>query len=143
MGEAGAHRSSSLLCVSLVFAKRFRQVPPAIVATSQLTASTLIMIPVVLYDQRREQSVRREPASLARRLRSRPAVHRLCIYPVFQPVASAGATNASLVTLVVPVSAILLGALFLGERLEFFEVFGMMLIGLGLVTIDGRLIKRR
>ncbi|TJW57996.1 MAG: hypothetical protein E5X43_39645, partial [Mesorhizobium sp.] len=58
-------------------------------------------------------------------------------------VASAGATNASLVTLIVPASAILLGFLFLGERLELFELSGMALIALGLVTIDGRLFGRR
>lgn len=61
----------------------------------------------------------------------------------FNLVASAGATNASLVTLIVPASAILLGLLFLGERLELFELAGMALIALGLVTIDGRLFGRR
>ncbi|MGO4841675.1 EamA family transporter, partial [Rhizobiaceae sp. 2RAB30] len=61
----------------------------------------------------------------------------------FNLVASAGATNASLVTLIVPASAILLGAVFLGERLEAFELAGIALIGLGLVTIDGRLLPRR
>ena len=61
----------------------------------------------------------------------------------FSLIGSAGATNASLVTLIVPVSAILLGFLFLGERLELFEVVGMALIALGLVTIDGRLFRRR
>ena len=34
--------------VALVFSRRFKAVPPAIVATGQLTASTIIMIPVVL-----------------------------------------------------------------------------------------------
>ncbi len=61
----------------------------------------------------------------------------------FGIIGSAGATNASLVTLVVPVGAILLGFVFLGERLELFEVAGMILIGLGLVTIDGRILGRR
>ena len=61
----------------------------------------------------------------------------------FGIIGSAGATNASLVTLIVPVSAILLGFVFLGERLELFEVAGMLLIGLGLVTIDGRIFGRR
>ena len=61
----------------------------------------------------------------------------------FDLVASAGATNASLVTLVVPASAMLLGFLFLGERLELFEIGGVVLIGLGLVTIDGRVLGRR
>ncbi|MNL89500.1 EamA-like transporter family protein [compost metagenome] len=55
----------------------------------------------------------------------------------------AGATNASLVTLVVPPSAILLGALFLGERLEATDLIGMLLIGFGLVLLDGRLLRRR
>ena len=61
----------------------------------------------------------------------------------FGLVASAGATNASLVTLIVPVSAILLGVAFLGERLEPVELAGMALIAAGLVTIDGRLLRRR
>ena len=42
-----------------------------------------------------------------------------------------------------PVSAILLGAIFLGERLELFELAGMALIAIGLVTIDGRLLPKR
>jgi drug/metabolite transporter (DMT)-like permease len=59
----------------------------------------------------------------------------------FKIVATAGATNASLVTLIVPVSAILLGTLILKERLELYEIVGMLTIGLGLVTIDGRLFR--
>jgi drug/metabolite transporter (DMT)-like permease len=47
-----------------------------------------------------------------------------------------------LVTLIVPASAILLGTAFLGERLDFFELAGMALIAFGLVTIDGRLLRR-
>jgi drug/metabolite transporter (DMT)-like permease len=61
----------------------------------------------------------------------------------FRILASSGPTNASLVTLIVPASAILLGVIFLNERLEAFEVVGMALIGLGLITIDGRLFSRK
>ena len=61
----------------------------------------------------------------------------------FTIVARAGATNASLVTLIVPVSAILLGAIFLGEHLELFEFAGIVLIAIGLLTIDGRLLPRK
>lgn len=60
----------------------------------------------------------------------------------FQVLASAGATNTSLVTLIVPATAILLGAIFLGERLESFEMIGMGVIVLGLLTIDGRLARK-
>lgn len=49
-----------------------------------------------------------------------------------------GATNILLVTLLVPVTAILMGALVLGERLEGQDAVGMALIALGLSVIDGR-----
>jgi drug/metabolite transporter (DMT)-like permease len=57
----------------------------------------------------------------------------------FRILASAGSTNIALVTLLVPVSAILLGWLILGEILSLNHLFGMGLISLGLLAIDGRL----
>jgi len=56
----------------------------------------------------------------------------------FRLLASAGATNVLLVTFLVPVVAILLGTLFLGEVLQPQHLLGMALIGLGLAAIDGR-----
>jgi drug/metabolite transporter (DMT)-like permease len=56
----------------------------------------------------------------------------------FRILAAAGATNLLLVTLLIPVSAILLGTLVLGERLDARHFFGMALIGLALAAIDGR-----
>ena len=56
----------------------------------------------------------------------------------FRILASAGATNLLLVTFLIPVSAIVLGARILGERLDPRDFFGMALIGLGLLAIDGR-----
>ncbi len=60
----------------------------------------------------------------------------------FHILAAAGATNLLLVTFLIPVTAILLGAVFLGERLELRQFAGMALIGLGLVAIDGRIWTR-
>ena len=128
---------------AVIFARRFKEVPPAMVATGQLTASTIVMIPLVLFWS--------GPAGLfTAGLPVWAAVFALALVSTafayilyFRLVGQAGATNASLVTLVVPVSALLLGFLFLGERLELFEIAGMALIALGLVTIDGRLFKRR
>ena len=135
--------ASMSYAVALVFSRRFKAVPPAIVATGQLTASTIIMLPVVL--------LWNGPAGLfAASATVWVAVFALALVSTafayilyFGIIGSAGATNASLVTLIVPVSAILLGFVFLGERLELFEVAGMLLIGLGLVTIDGRIFRRR
>jgi drug/metabolite transporter (DMT)-like permease len=58
----------------------------------------------------------------------------------FRLIATAGATNAILVTLLLPVTAILLGSLFLGERLHAMQFAGMAVIGLGLLVIDGRVL---
>jgi drug/metabolite transporter (DMT)-like permease len=56
----------------------------------------------------------------------------------FRILARAGATNILLVTLLIPPSTIVLGALFLGERLEPHHLAGFAAIGLGLAAIDGR-----
>ena len=56
----------------------------------------------------------------------------------FRLLATAGATNLLLVTLLIPVSAILLGVLILGEVMEAKHFAGMALIELGLAAIDGR-----
>lgn len=61
----------------------------------------------------------------------------------FHLLATAGATNTSLVTLLIPPSAILLGTAFLGEHLSATQFGGMGLIGLGLLILDGRLPLRR
>jgi drug/metabolite transporter (DMT)-like permease len=60
----------------------------------------------------------------------------------FKILELAGATNVLLVTLLVPVSAILLGWLFLDESLKGVHFLGMLIIALGLSVIDGRLWKR-
>ncbi|MGI9373087.1 MAG: EamA family transporter, partial [Hyphomicrobiales bacterium] len=59
----------------------------------------------------------------------------------FRILAAAGATNLLIVTFLVPVSAIILGIMFLNETLEVKHMIGMGLIGLGLVFIDGRLLR--
>jgi drug/metabolite transporter (DMT)-like permease len=61
----------------------------------------------------------------------------------FRLLASAGATNSLLVTFLIPITAILLGALVLDERLALRHFAGMALIAAGLAAIDGRLLRRR
>ncbi len=60
----------------------------------------------------------------------------------FRILASAGATNLLLVTFLIPVSALLLGVLVLGERPQWTAFAGMALIFAGLAAVDGRLLSR-
>ena len=57
----------------------------------------------------------------------------------FRILATAGATNLLLVTLLMPVGAVFLGMAILGEQIHTGDFIGMALIGLGLMAIDGRL----
>ena len=121
-----------------MIARRFKGVPSAVVATGQFTASTIMMIPVVLVVHGPSGLFSASPPVWAAVLALAILSTAFAYILYFNLVASAGATNASLVTLVVPISAILLGVAFLGEHLEAVEIIGMTIIALGLVTIDGR-----
>ena len=127
-----------------IFGRRFRRlgVLPLVTASGQLTGSTLMMLPVAL--------VVDKPWTLsALSLTTWGAVTGLALlctalaYVIyFRLLASAGATNLLLVTFLIPVSALMLDTTILGERLEPRQLAGMVMIGLGLAAIDGRLWKR-
>jgi drug/metabolite transporter (DMT)-like permease len=59
----------------------------------------------------------------------------------FQILRRSGATNVMLVTLLIPVTAILLGWLVLGEPISIREIVGAIVIGSALLVIDGRLMN--
>ncbi len=59
----------------------------------------------------------------------------------FRILAAAGATNVLLVTFLIPISALLLGVGVLGEIIKVLEYIGMGCIFLGLIVIDGRVLK--
>ncbi len=125
-----------------VFGKRFRGIPPLVTATGQITATTALMIPLALVTDRLwtlpVPSGRTWLALLGLALLSTAVAY--VIY--FRLLATAGATNLLLVTFLIPVSALLLGITILGERLHPRHWAGMVLIGLGLAAIDGRLVRR-
>ncbi|WP_421868213.1 EamA family transporter [Motiliproteus sp.] len=116
---------------------------PIVVAAGQVTASTVLMIPMTLMT---EGAVDLASPSLATWLSiiALAVLSTAVAYVIyFKLLASAGATNLLLVTLLVPVSAILLGSVFLGETLGLIHLIGIALIALGLSAIDGRLWRRR
>ena len=61
----------------------------------------------------------------------------------FRLLSSAGAVNVMLVTLLIPVSALLLGTFLLNEPVRPLEIIGMTIIAAALIIIDGRLIPSR
>jgi drug/metabolite transporter (DMT)-like permease len=59
----------------------------------------------------------------------------------FQILRRSGATNVMLVTLLIPVTAILLGYFVLAESISLREIVGALVIGSALLLIDGRVLK--
>jgi drug/metabolite transporter (DMT)-like permease len=123
-----------------IYGRRFRSmgIPPLATATGQLTASSMMMIPLAL--------VVDHPWTLP--MPSLPVIGAiigvaalstaLAFIIYFRILATAGATNLLLVTFLIPVSAILLGVLILHEVLLPKHLLGMAMIALGLAAIDGR-----
>ena len=109
-----------------------------VTATGQVTASTILLVPLAaVVDQPWTLSLpgwEVWAVMLALALFSTALAYIL----YFRILATAGATNLLLVTFLIPVSAILLGAAFLGEQLTLKDFTGMGLICLGLAAIDGR-----
>lgn len=126
-----------------VYGRRFaaRGVPPMAVATGQVSASTLILLPLALAVDRPWALAAPSAATVGAMLALALACTAIAYILYFRILATAGATNILLVTFLVPVSAIVLGALVLGERLQPVHFLGMAMIGAGLAAIDGRLFR--
>jgi drug/metabolite transporter (DMT)-like permease len=125
-----------------VFGRRFRAmgIPPLATAAGQVTASSAILIPLSLMIDR-PWSLPAPSGGAVLSVAGLALVSTALAYILFfRLLARAGATNAGLVTFLIPASAILLGTMFLGETLEVRHMAGMALIGAGLLLIDGRLI---
>ena len=152
LSAIGTSALAQLACVAAslsyalaaVWAKRFRRqgISPISVTTGQLTAGSLVMLPVALLVDRTWTQAFPPLEAWAAIV----ALALLCtafgyvLY--FRLIERAGATNALLVTLLVPPVAILLGWLFLHEQLAGQDFAGLALIALGLAAIDGRLLSR-
>jgi drug/metabolite transporter (DMT)-like permease len=129
--------------VALMVARRLRDLPPATMAAGQLTASSLVMAPVALAAGSGGSFLGASASTWAAVIALALASTAFAYLLYFRLVSAAGATNASLVTMLVPVSAILLGALFLGERLHATEAIGFAVILTGLLVVDGRIFSSR
>ncbi|MEM8814149.1 MAG: DMT family transporter [Pseudomonadota bacterium] len=126
-----------------VFGRRFKAlgVDPVVTAAGQVTASTMILAPVALLVDR-PWTLPMPGIDTTASLTALAVLSTAFAYILyFQILRRAGATNIALVTFLVPVSAILLGSLILGERLDWFHFLGMALVGAGLAAIDGRLFR--
>ena len=148
LGLAGLGKLA-VVCAALSYAgaglygRRLTGLSPVVAACGMLVASTLVMLPVALIVDGPAGFVAAHSAGplIWSALGGLALLSTALAYIVyFRILATAGATNLLLVTFLIPVSALVLGGLFLGERLGSSEFAGMALVFLGLVAVDGRLL---
>jgi drug/metabolite transporter (DMT)-like permease len=126
-----------------VFGRRFKTmgIPPLATAAGQVTVSSAILLPAALIMDRPWTLAMPSTGAIVSLVALGLVSTAFAYLIFFRLLARAGATNVGLVTFLIPVSAILLGVLVLGETLAMRHVAGMALIGAGLILIDGRLLS--
>lgn len=127
---------------SALWMQRLRDIPPLVSSGAQLTCSTLFLLPLAAVSDRFWQLPLPSTPSLAAVLGLAIMGTALAFIVYFRISATAGPANVMLVTLLVPVSAIALGALVLDEALSAHQIAGALIIASALIVTDGRLLAR-
>jgi drug/metabolite transporter (DMT)-like permease len=143
VGELAIVGAAVAYAASSVFARRFNRlgIAPLATATGLLTCSTVMLFPIALIVDRPWTLPWPGMDVILAVIGFALVATALAYILYFRIVATAGATNLMLVTFLMPVTAILLGVGVLHETLEPRHIAGMALITVGLVAIDGRLLR--
>ncbi|MGH6719042.1 MAG: DMT family transporter [Alphaproteobacteria bacterium] len=144
----GEHALAELACLcaalsyafAAVFGRRFRRlgIAPLPTATGQAMVASLILLPFALVVDRPWTLAPPHMTTVAALAALALLSTALAYVIYFRILATAGATNLMLVTLLVPPTALVLGVVVLGERPSPVAFAGLALISLGLAAIDGR-----
>jgi len=139
-----------LLCLTAAFSyglaalyarRKLLDSPPLATAAFQLMASSLVMAVVAAAIERPWQRPVPTVATWLAIVGSAALSTALAYIIFFRILRRAGSTNVMLVTLLIPVTAILLGVLVLGEAISLREIVGAVVIGSALLIIDGRVFQ--
>lgn len=124
-----------------IWGRRFKGIDPMVTATGQVTASSLIMTPLALW-LGFPQGYFIPSGDVLGAILGIACLCTVAAYILyFKILETSGATNLMLVTFLIPLSAITLGSVFLQETLSTDQIAGMVLILLGLLIMDGRMLR--
>ena len=126
-----------------VWAKlRMQNLPSLVSATGMLVASAIMMVPLLFVTGTFQFSpIDLYVFSLALQFAVICSVFAYLLY--FKILETTGAGNLLICTIIVPPSAILLEVLILDEVIGLNELAGLLIVTIGMVVLDGRLLSRR
>jgi drug/metabolite transporter (DMT)-like permease len=128
------------VCANIFVRRRLIGYPPFVIAVMQMMGAMVVALPVAAVIDRPWEHAAPPAAALLAIVGMGvlgSALPSLCHFTVLQ---RAGATNASLVTLIMPLTPVALGGIFLGERLSATDIAGALIIAAALIIIDGRVL---
>ena len=125
---------------SALWMRKLRHISPIVSAASQLCWSTVLLAPIAAFTDRFWQLPLPAPSVMGAVVGVAVFSTALAYIVFFRISASAGPQNAMLVTLLIPVTAMLLGVVVLGEAITLHQVVGAVVIAMGLLVTDGRLL---
>lgn len=125
--------------IALNHLRRLSHLPRVPLTAWSLTFGSLLLVPVAFLAEGTPHIT--APATWAALAFIGLILTGLFFIIMFGLVARVGATAASTVTFIAPISAVFLGATFLGEVVTHAQIGGMAAIFAGLILIDGRLIR--
>ena len=143
-GQIAIILAAVLYASASIYGRRFskQDIPPLVVATGQVSAGNVLLLPMVLLVDKPWQLAAPSALSWAA-IGSLGVISTGVAYLLyFRVLASAGATNLMLVNFLVPITAIVLGILVLDEVLLVQHIAGMLLIAAGLALMDGRVLAK-
>lgn len=142
--QLAAVLASFFFALGTVLARRFRalEIEPLTASTGFILMSGIIFLVLAIILERPWTLPAPGAPAIAAAVAAGVLSTALGQFMFFRLLSQTGANNISLVAVLTPVSAILLGALFLGEVLQLNHIAGMVTVVLGLALVDGRPIRR-
>lgn len=125
---------------SVNIARAFRDMQPVVLVALALTGAALAILPLALW--REGLPVIERTETWLSLLMIGFVLTSAAFIAFYWLLPRVGPTNISTVTLIAPVSALILGTWVLGETLQPEHLMGMAAIFAGLLLIDGRLVRR-
>ena len=139
LAQLGILAAALSYALSAIFGRRLAGRPPLVIAAGQVLSAAVILTPAALMVDR-PWTLPVPGLPIMGSMLGLALLGTVLGYVIyFHLLAVAGATNLLLVTLMMPVSAVLLGVTILGESLAVNQAAGMLIIAVGLSAVDGRI----
>jgi len=136
IGQGAILLAAISYAISALIGKEIKKIHPAISATYMLSISSVILLPIILFsgNELLPQASKQSMIAIMGLAIFSTSIAYLIFYKLIENIGS----NVMLVTLLMPVSAILLSIIILNETINTTQIIGLLLILTGLILVDGR-----